>query len=123
MKHSIFILLIFVTTLTFSQEKIRVSAPKYDVKYANITLKDNIKYKVIEERIIKTSVKMKGKQYNRFFDSKIDNGEYFLYKILRVRPITENFFNENVLLEYFRNKNGNYIIIKQVVDNKLKLKY
>jgi len=122
MKNIIFILLTFVTTLTFGQEKVRIFAPTYNVKYANITLEDGIKYKVIQEYVVKSNVKIKGKQYNRFIDPKIDNGEYFFYKALRIRPLTENFFNENILLEYYRNKNGKHVIIKQVVSNNLKLK-
>lgn len=122
MKNIIFILLTFVTTLTFGQEKVRIFAPSYNVKYANITLEDGIKYKVIQEYVVKSNVKMKGKQYNRFIDPKIDNGVYKLHKVLRVRPLNEDFFNINILLEYFETKNGKRIIIKQAVNNKLKLK-
>jgi len=122
MKTVLLTLSIFITILTFGQEKKRINVPEYNADYANLTLDDGIKYKVIQEYISKSNIRMTGKRYNKIIEEGINKQQYVLYKVLRVRPITDNFFNQNILIDYYKNKNDNYIIIKQVVHNDLRLK-
>ncbi len=112
-KILILFMVCFMINSILSQEKSIVKVTKYDVKYANLTINNEQRYKVLQVKKIT----------HDFIIMELNNKEYKLVKVIRMRPLSTDFFDVNVLLKYYEDvKKGTRIIIIEEVNNLCKLK-
>ena len=144
------ILIILTIFLVFStingQEKERVRVNKYNQKYALLTLNTGEQLKLIEEITENGTRKMNTRQYNMYKSGDKRNIAYYHKKTLRTRPVKisdslrtvllsegktesdiksielDNFINNNISLEYWVNRDGDHLILRQKMNWRTKFK-
>lgn len=114
---------IFVNFICFSQQKHEVHIKKYD-RTKNLLSIEDTTFKVLQIKHFKKSqhLTMSRRQYIQYNFRKTTNPKMYLKKIIRIKPLGTDFFNENILLEYWVDiKTSKVLVLKQRVDIKTKI--
>ncbi len=146
MRYTTILLTFLISFSMLGQEKERVRVVKYNQKYALLTLNTGEKLKLIQEINENGTHVMNSKQYNMYKTNDKRNIKYYHKKTLRTRPVKisdslrkvllskgktnsdiksielDNFINNNISLEYWVNKDGDHLILRQKMNWRTKFK-